>query len=124
MRGPTQRHGHGVQSYTVHGTRGEECDYVWPEDQEFEVRRMVYEAYRRADSLQGKAFEGAGVGDLADQEFREGLNDDIDFNNLIQECVVSVFNGCSENRMQCGIVLMTLCTVFGVSHNFLSALLT
>ena len=47
-----------------------------------------------------------------------------DFENLLRNCVDPVFEGCTENRLQCGIVLMTLASVYGVSDNFLTTLLS
>lgn len=51
-------------------------------------------------------------------------DDNVDFENLILECSEPLFEGSRESRMQSGIVLMTLATVFGVSDTFLTALLT
>ena len=50
--------------------------------------------------------------------------EEMDFENTFQECVIPLFDGSRENRLQAGIVLMTLSTVYGVSDTFLTALLT
>lgn len=76
-----------------------------------------------ADSLHRDNAEAANTPvmgeDLCDMEIGN-----TDFENLIQNYVDPVFEGCTENRLQCGIVLMTLASVYGVSDDFLTALLS
>ena len=115
--------------------RREDSDSSWSEEEEDEedehrdddvrARDMAYDAYGRADALHREAsadlnFEFRPV---EDEEALEG-DDDIDFANLLRECEEPVFHGSTQSRMQCGIVLLTLSTVFGVSDSFLTALLT
>lgn len=86
---------------------------------------MAYDAYGRADSLERDAANpDFGGSDHIPEEENEADFVDVDFENVMQDCVEPLYDGSSETRMQGGIVIMTLATVFGVSDTFLSALLT
>lgn len=89
------------------------------------VRNLAYDAYGRADSLEREAgSHGIGGPNFIHEEEDFAGNDEVDFDNIMQECTELLYEGSSETRMQSGIVVMTLATVFGVSDTFLSALLT
>lgn len=126
LRGPVQLPDHDEDSAENSSSGIERSQYRWPSVDEVEVRRMVYEAYGRADSIHREVSvplhdaEYAGV--VSDGQ--ENVAQDVDIENLIQVCVQPVYEGCSENRMQCGIVFMTLASVYGVSDNFVTAILS
>ena len=44
--------------------------------------------------------------------------------NMIRESTKTVYEGSSQNRLQCAIVLFSLCTLYSIPHTFLDALLT
>ena len=94
------------------------------ESVEVRARQMAYDAYGRADSLHRGAVDGENGEDRPPNEVKEGPEGMVDFDNLIWECTEPVYTGSWDSRMQSGIVLMTLLTVFGVSDAFLIALLT
>ena len=84
---------------------------------------MMSNAYGRADQLHRAAteeeFEMGGQNDET-----EHVYDDVDYENMVRESTTPVYKGSRENRLQSGIVLMTLASVYRVSDAFLSALLT
>ena len=82
------------------------------------------DAYARADSLH-RGSVGPEINEPHMANDPDVVEDeDIHFENLLEECTEAVYKGSRESRMQSGIVLMTLSTVFGVSDAFLSTLLT
>lgn len=126
LRGPVQLPDHDEDSAENSSSGIERPQYRWPSVDEVEVRRMVHEAFGRADSIHRDVTEplhdaedAGGVGDGY-----ENVAQDMDIENLIQDCVQPVYEGCSENRMQCGIVFRTLASVYGVLDNFVTAILS
>ena len=85
---------------------------------------MAYDAFGRADTLEREAFADLMAEEEHLQEADLTQEDDVEFRNMMQECLEPIYEGSRESRMQCGIVLMTLATVYGCSDTFLSALLT
>ena len=54
----------------------------------------------------------------------EGRLDEANLEHMIRESTETVYEGGSQNRLQCAIVLFTLCSLYSVPHMFLDALLT
>ena len=46
------------------------------------------------------------------------------WSNLVRESTERVFEDNTQNRLQCSIVLFSLCSLYSVPHTFLDALLT
>ena len=124
LRGPQTRSEDDVPYRREHNRPEVGGDYNSPAPSEMDYRRMVYEAFGRADRLHR---DHATPEQPMEDNVAQGDNiadGEVDFNNVLQVCVGPVYDGCSQNRLQAGIVIMTLATVFGVSDNFLTALLT
>lgn len=125
LRGPTftRERGGGNE-----GTLEESEDEVITdetEDEEVRARNLAYDAFGRADSLEREAYAEEGVPHMgADGDEDHLQENEVEFQNTMSECMEPLYVGSRETRMQSGIVLMTLSTVFGVSDTFLSALLT
>ena len=96
--------------------------YSHEEEPGARVTQMAYNAYRRADSLHQEISMEQDNDPLPAQKDLEDTDDAIDFEKMMQECTDPVYKGSRETRMQSGIVLMTLSTVYGVFDTFLSAL--
>ena len=124
LQGPQDGREGGEPYYRHRNARHTAGEYTWPPTSDVEYRQMVNEAFGRADSLQREhAQADAQVGyDMGLEE--DAVEDEVLFGNVLQDCVNPLYDGCSQNRLQAGIVLMTLSTVFGVSDNFLTSLLT
>ena len=124
VRGPVQEPDVGEEFYNRDQGRAESPEFVWPIVDGVEYQRMMYSAFGHADALHADAVGDARNFEQDAEEMEEDLGDDIDFVNLIKETVDPVYTGCHENRLQSGIVFMSLASVYGVSDAFLSALLT
>lgn len=94
------------------------------EHDEVRARQMAYDAFGMADRLERDAYAELHPEDEPLQEDHVIPEDNTEFQNMMRECMEPIYEGSRESRMQGGIVLMTLATVFGVSDTFLSALLT
>lgn len=123
LKGPVQRTGRGEEFY--HRDTGNERspDFAWPNVEGVDYQGMMYTAFGYADTLHADAAVD-GRNFEPEPEVDEAEIDDVEYENLIKESVDPVYTGCHENRIQCGIVLMSLASVYGVSDAFLSALLT
>ena len=122
LRGPVRMEP-DLEESTDSGESGSEHDSYtsMEEDAEVRARQMAFDAYGRADSLHRGC---VGEDNPLEDEVGGGVDGTTDFDNLIQECTGPLYAGSRESRMQSGVVLLTLSTVFGVSDAFLSALLT
>lgn len=83
---------------------------------------MVYDAYGRADHLHRESMEVQDFLEMTEGDM-QSPEDDTDFDNFLRNCVEPVYQGCTENQLQCGIMLMTLALVYDVSENFVTTLL-
>ena len=123
LRGPVQQLNPGEEFYHRAEERDGSEGFAWPNVEGVEYQRMMYAAFGTANTLHRVASED-GMNFTAEREMREDECDDVNFLNLIRDSVNPVYPGCRENRIQSGIVLMSLASVYGVSDAFLSALLT
>jgi hypothetical protein len=86
---------------------------------------MVYEAFGRADELH----RNSGQGRHDDPDFQghpdiPNIEEEINLANLIQECTEPVWEEFNQSGMQSGVVLVTLCQLYGIPDTFFTALLT
>ena len=123
LRGPVLQTDDGEEFYHRERGRSESPGYAWPRVEGVDYQQMMYNAFGRADSLHREAAGDAHNFEAWDEMVVEE-GDEADYENLIRESTDPVFPGCHENRIQCGIVLMSLASVYGVSDAFISALLT
>lgn len=124
LLGPEDDGRYGEPYRRTKGGNRTDPSYTWPPTTEIQFRRMVHEAYGRADRLQREVSEPVREEDLPRHEEEQTEEVELNFENTFQDCVVPLYEGSRQNRLQAGIVIMTLSTVYGVSDNFLSALLT
>ena len=59
----------------------------------------------------------------ADNIEHDGQWNEVNLEYLVRESSERVFEGSSQNRLQCAIVLFSLCTLYSVPHTFVDALL-
>lgn len=86
---------------------------------------MLQEAYARADKVNAAMYDsGEDNTPLEDFGCTEGLDPNFeDFADLLQEYGEPIYKGCTQSRMQSGVVLMTLVNLYSVSHNFMDVFL-
>jgi hypothetical protein len=97
---------------------------VWPARENVRLDDLVYDAFARADDI-----HAAVSGDNVNPDFIPNPEDTMDadmddMEEIIRESTQPVWDGCSINRLQAGIVLMNLCNLYGVPYTFLDELFT
>ena len=123
LRGPTTRTNRGEEFYHRQRDEGATADFAWPNVETVDYQGMMYAAFGYADTLHAEAVaDGRNFQPEPGEDELEG--DEVEFENLIKESTDPVYEGCHQNRIQSGIVLMSLASVYGVSDAFMSALLT
>ena len=70
--------------------------------------------------------EEGQVPEHADGENLEGAEEfnELNFESLVQESTETVFEGSNLNRLQCAIIISSLCSLYLVPNTFMDALLT
>ena len=98
--------------------------YVWPPRTAVEVEDMVQDAFARADEIQGNVVEqNSGRGQTSNTDNALNVDDD-NMEELIHESTQPLYDGCSINCLQAGIVIMNMCNIHGMLHAFLDELLS
>ena len=126
IRGPVSRPLRVAEEfYHPHGGDQDGHAFVWPRRTVVEIEQMLQEAYARADEVNAAVYDyGEDEPPLEDFGSTEGLDPNFeDFADLLHESGEPVYEGCTQSRMQSGVVLMTLVNLYSVSHNFMNALL-
>lgn len=101
--------------------------FVWPPQTEVQVQDMVQDAFARANEIHdneagfdknpllrdnGNALDGSVEVNMANME------------ELIQENIQPLYEGCAVNRLQASIVLMNMANLYGVPHTFMDEMLS
>ena len=102
----------------------DEDEEPFEENPRLDARQAAYDAYGRVDFIHRSVSEEMQMEQPRLEQNGVGAENDVDFDNLMQECMEPVFEYSGETRMQFCIVLMTLSTIYGVSDSFVTALLT
>lgn len=90
-----------------------------------DLENMARDAFGRIDEIHDADVLGSDQipMDMNNNEGEEQVNE-VNFENLVRESTQHVFGGSTQNRLQCCIVLFSLCNLYSVPHTFLDALLT
>ena len=126
IKGPVQRPYRGAEElYLREGGDNDGRGFVWPQRTVVDIEHMLQEAYARADEVNAVAYEnGEEETPVEDFGSTDGMDTNVqDFADLLQEYGELVCEGCTQSRMQSGVVLMTLVNLYFVSHNIMDALL-
>lgn len=125
VRGPAMAEDIEGEQYRRHRNRDPHGGFTWPRRTAVDVENMARDAFARVDDIHNNSGDEddptgmeAGMGEV------EGQYDEANLSHLIRESTESVYEGSTQNRLQCSIVLFTLCTLYSVPHTFLDALLT
>ena len=125
MRGPARRPQRGAERYRRRGRDDRDDGFAWPGRTAVDIENMARDAFTRIDDILNVAVNEGQNGAMDDNnvEGDDQWNDgNIQF--FIQESTQCVFEGSTLNRLQCSIVLFSLCTLYSVPHTFFDALLT
>ncbi|KAG0595808.1 hypothetical protein M758_UG199500 [Ceratodon purpureus] len=107
LRGPVRRTDVGEEFYHRQQENGGSSDSVWPNLKGVDYQRMMYTAFGYADTLHAEAV-GDGQNFEPEPEIEEAETHDVNYENLIKESIDPVYAGCHENKIQSGIVLMSI----------------
>jgi hypothetical protein len=113
------------EQYRQQGHRHQQEGFAWPARTAVDVENMARDAFARIDEIHdnnNNANDEAGM-DAAFAEVEAQFNE-ANLEHMIRESTETVYEGSSQNRLQCAIVLFSLCTLYSVPHTFLDALLT
>jgi hypothetical protein len=90
-----------------------------------DIENMARDAFGHIDEIHRHSLnDGDGAAVDVDVADGEGEFNEANLENLIRESTEGVYEGSTQNRLQCAIVLFSLCTLYSVPHTFLDALLT
>lgn len=125
VRGPARRPHRGRERYRRTVRDGEDGGFTWPRRTEVDIDNMARDAFQRIDDIINDAMNG-GENSAMDGNNVEGDEqcNEANMQNLVRESTERVFEGSTQNRLQCSIVLFTLCSLYSVPHTFLDALLS
>ena len=90
-----------------------------------DLENMARDAFTRIDDIHNEAVHNGeqeppdGIVVEEDEHYHEE-----NVEHLVRESIECVFEGSSQNRLQCCIVLFSLCSLYSVPQTFLDALLT
>ena len=125
MRGPARAPFIEAEQYIREGRPDGVEGFTWPQRTEVDIQNMARDAFGHIDEIHRNSINDGGGpcmdanGGDGDREYNEA-----NLEHLIRESTESVYEGSSQNRLQCAIVLFSLCTLYSVPHTFLDALLT
>jgi hypothetical protein len=124
VRGPSRVRRREGEHYRQRRRGDGEGEFTWPQRTTVDVENMARDAFAHIDDIHINTMNGGDEvamdegGVENEREF-----DEANLEHLISESTESVYEGSSQNRLQCAIVLFSLCTLYSVPHTFLDALL-
>lgn len=125
MRGPVIPPDRDGERYRRRGRRNGDEQFTWPRRTAVDVENMAREAFARADNIHSNRSNDGDEFNM-DVEIGDDVSqmDEANLEHLIRESTESVYEGSTQNRLQCSIVLFSLCALYSVPHTFLDAFLT
>ena len=125
VQGPARTRHRESEEYRRDARNEGDEGFTWPRRTAVDIENMARDAFGHIDDIHRDSLNdvdaadvGVDVGD-GDAEFNE-----VNLETLIRESTERVYEGSTQNRLQCAIVLFSLCTLYSVPHTFLDALLT
>ena len=99
--------------------------FFWPHRNDIDIESMARDAFTRMDDIhesvmnenQGEPRDADNLD--ADEEFNEVVME-----SLLRQSTEKVFDGSQVNRLQCAIIVFSLCSLYSVPNTFVNALLT
>jgi hypothetical protein len=115
VRGPAEVRHENRERCRRRRHRRQREDFTWPARTTVDAENMARDAFARIDEIHNNSSntsDGAGM-DAVFAEL-EGQFDEANLEHMIQESTQTVYGGSSQNRLQCAIVLFTLCILYSV----------
>ena len=99
-------------------------DFTWPERHFVDVENLAQDAFFKVDEIHDDIMNAErGAGGTHHNMDGEDEYDEANLESLVRDSTTIVFDGSNLNRLQCGIVLFLLCSLYSVPHTFVDALL-
>ena len=125
MRGPARARNRESEEYRRDARNDGDEGFTWPRRTVVDIENMARDAFGHIDEIHRHSLnDGDGADVDVDVADGEGEFNEANLENLIRESTERVYEGSTQNRLQCAIVLFSLCTLYSVPHTFLDALLT
>ena len=125
VQGPAPYQDIEGEQYRRHRRPHIEEGFTWPRRTVVDVENMARDAFARINELHNnnankndETCMDVGMGEL------EGTFDEANLEHMIREFTETIYEGSTQNRLQCAIVLFTLCSLYSIPHTFLDTLLT
>ena len=125
MRGPTGRGERHAKRYRQRERDDIDDGFTWPRTTAVDIENMARDAFTRVNDIHDDAVHNDEHAPMdanvveGDKRWNEERLD-----NVVRESTENVFEGSTLNRLQCSIVLFSLCSFYSMPHTFLDALLT
>lgn len=125
VRGPARAPNREAEHYREEGQPDGDGGFTWPRRTTVDIQNMARDAFGHIDEIHRNLINNDGGPNVdANVGDGDGEYDEANLEHMIRESTESVYEGSSQNRLQCTIVLFSLCTLYSVPHTFLDALLT
>ena len=124
VRGPARAPNGEAEHYRGGGRDDGDDGFTWPRRSAVDIQNMAKDAFGHIDKIHRNVVNDGEDPDVAvavgdgDREYNEA-----NLEHMIRESTEGVYEGSSQNRLQCAIVIFSLCTLYLVPHTFLDALL-
>ena len=125
VRGPAAHPARG-EEYARQNNDNDEHRFVWPRRTQVEVDNMVQDAFARVNTLhESVAGNDRDAPNMPEDPVQETTDVNMaDMEQLLLESTEAVYEGCSINRLQAGIVMLNMANLYGVPHTFMDELLS
>ena len=99
-----------------------EGEFMWTETTTINVENMARDAFHQVDEIHEDVINDNETHGDHGNNVEEDPSDELNLENLLRQSR-EMFEGSDMNRLQCCIVLFSLCTLYSVPHTFVDALL-
>ena len=110
VRGPARVPYREAEDYRREGRPDGDEGFTWPRRTEVDIQNMARDAFGHIDHIHRNIINDGGVPDTdANVLDSDGEYNEANLEHMIRESTESVYEGSSQNRLQCAIVLFSLC---------------
>ena len=100
-------------------------DFTWPTRRTVDIQGMVRDAFMRADDMHSGLVNEEHANPPADMntDVNTDVNTEFNVDSLLRDSTEKIYEGSNLNRLQCVIVLSSLCSLYSVPNTFVDAML-
>jgi hypothetical protein len=115
VHGPARRGQRNEERYRQGERDNTNVRFTWPEVNAVDLENMARNAFTRIDDIHNEALHNGGqepADGIVVEEDEQWNEENVEY--LVRESTERVFEGSSQNRLQCCIVLFSLCSLYSV----------